>query len=56
MKLITQLPAGDWKIIIWKDCIIAACPEHEPRLIDVDTGTVTVIDGDAFSFIRNEPE
>ena len=43
MKILTELPPGDWSIIVWDDCVIAACPEHQSRIVDLQTGRVTII-------------
>ncbi len=56
MKQITELPPGDWSIVLWSDCIIAVCPEHEPRLIDAETGSITIINPDRLSFIAEYKE
>lgn len=42
MKFLANLPKGDWKFERFGDRVIAACPEHEPRMIDKD-GNVTLI-------------
>ena len=57
MKQITELPPGDWTIVLWgSGCIIAVCPEHEPRLIDTETGVITIINPNRLSFIAEYKE
>ncbi len=57
MKQITELPPGDWSIVLWgSGCIIAVCPEHEPRLIDTETGAITIINPNRLSFIAEYKE
>lgn len=43
MTWVCSLPAGDWHLtVVDPDTVLAACPEHEPRLIYRD-GRVEVL-------------
>jgi hypothetical protein len=39
MKFVCELPGDGWRLAVYKDTIIAAHPEHPPKMIRAD-GTV----------------
>lgn len=33
LKLVAELPKGNWQMAIYDDMIVLTCPEHEPRVL-----------------------